>query len=212
MTSPDLHVERYLDRLAHADHDPILLEMEDYAQQSNFPAIGAQVGQLLYVLATTMGARRVLEIGSGFGYSAYWFCKAVGPEGEVILTEKDAPDAERARDYLTRAGFIDRVAIHIGEADETLLELPGTFDIIFLDARKTEYPYYQDRAMKRLRLGGLLIADNVLWRGKVAEEAAADDADTQALQQFNTRLFESPKLRSTIIPLRDGVSISVKVR
>jgi predicted O-methyltransferase YrrM len=210
MSSISKAIDHYLEHLAIPD-DPILKEMARHAEEVSFPYVGPLVGQLLYVLASAINAQRVLEIGSGFGYSAYWFCKAVGPEGEVHLTEKDAPDAAKAEEFLTRAGFADRIQLHRGEADELLLNIAGEFDVIFIDCRKREYPYFLDRCLSRLRIGGLLIADNVLWHGKVAHEAAPDDRDTLALQEFNQKIFHEPRLRSMIVPLRDGVSISVKV-
>ena len=203
-------VHDYIERFVVRD-DPILEEMERHAKEVNFPYIGPQVGRLLYVLSISIRAKRILEIGSGFGYSAYWFCRAVGPEGEVILTEKDKHDADLAREYLTRAGFADRYRIFDGEADACLLSVPGEFDVIFIDGRKKEYPYYLDRTLSRLRVGGLLIADNVLWDGKVAFPPEEGDEDTKAIQDFNRAIFNEPRLCSTIISMRDGVSISVKL-
>lgn len=203
------HMDGYLSQLLR-EHDPILAEMEERARATGLSCLGPVVGNLLRIQAELIGARRVLEIGSGFGYSAWWFSHAVGPDGEVHLTENDPADLELARDFLLRSGFADRTWLHAGEAAQSMANIPGDFDVLFLDGRKTDYLYFLEAGLSRVRVGGLIIADNVLLKGQVAEERTEDEA-VRAIQAFNRRIFAEPRLRSVIVPLRDGVSISVKV-
>jgi len=203
-------VERYLEHLV-MPSDPILQEMDAMAKERHFPYVGPLVGQLLMVLATSIQATRVLELGSGFGYSAWWFSQAVGPDGEVHLTERDPQNLALANDFLTRSGFADRIYLHSGEASQALVNIPGDFDVVFIDARKVEYPAFLDAAVSRVRVGGYIIADNTLWGGAVAHPASESDLDTRALQEFNRKIFRETRLRSMILPLRDGVSISLKL-
>jgi len=202
--------ERYAKQLC-ANDDPVLKEMEAQAHALEIRPLGPVVGQLLLVLATAVNARRVLEIGSGLGYSAYWFCKAVGPEGDVVLTETDPALAEHARRFLTLGGFADRITVHPVDADQTLLEVAGEFDIIFLNCQKADYPSFLDLTLSRLRTGGLLIANDVLAQHRVLHEDTSGDRDAQALKVFNQKLFREPRLASMIMPLHDGISVSVKV-
>lgn len=203
-------VEQYLEQLLNL-HDPILKEMDTLARERHFPYVGPLVGQFLYVLASSINANRVLELGSGFGYSAWWFCQAVGPDGEVHLTERDPQNVALAGDFLTRSGFAERIYLHSGEAANALMNIPGEFDVVFIDARKVDYPAFLDAAVSRVRVGGYIIADNTLWGGAVAHKADENDLDTRALQEFNRKIFREPRLRSMVLPLRDGVSISLKL-
>jgi predicted O-methyltransferase YrrM len=206
IVDPDL--DRYLHDLASPD-DPVLREMELVAHERNFPIVGPQVGRLLEVLARCTRARRVIELGSGFGYSAYWFARAVGPDGEVVLTEGSAERAEEARAYLARGGFLDRVRILVGDALDLLDRSEGEFDIVFNDIDKDRYPEVLDRAAGALRHGGLLVSDNMLWYGTVLD-AEADDPTTRGVRELTRALYASPDFETTLLPLRDGVSVSVR--
>ncbi len=201
-------VDRHLARLAEPS-DPVLREMEALGTERGFPIVGPQVGAMLEVLATAIGARRVLELGSGFGYSAYWFARAVGPEGLVVLTEGSAEQAREARDFMERGGFADRVRIEVGDGLAIARGLEGEFDIVFNDVDKHDYPSALDVALERLRLGGLFISDNMLWRGNVLADEAPD-ASTAGINELTRRLYASPELATTLIPLRDGVTVSVR--
>jgi predicted O-methyltransferase YrrM len=208
LVHPD--IDRYLGGLA-ASGDPVLEEMEGLARDRGFPIIGPQVGQMLYVLALTIGARRVLELGSGFGYSAYWFSRAVGPEGEVILTEGSDDKASEARGFLERGGFTDRVRVEVGDALEIAGRLDGEFDIVFNDIDKHDYGRAFDVALARVRPGGLFITDNMLWQGKVLDDDP-DDATTQGVKTLTRKLYASDEVAATLIPLRDGVTVAVRRR
>ena len=168
-------IEEYLRGLLGRDDDDVLREMESLADERDFPIVGRLVGVTLELLARAIGARRVLEMGSGYGYSAYWFSRAVGPGGEVHMTEGDPVNQEKALDYLKRAGLADRVHSHVGNALEIIDELSGDFDIVFCDIDKGDYPTAWAKARERIRVGGLYLCDNVLWSGRVAEETPEDD-------------------------------------
>ncbi len=191
--------------------DAIEQEMRAYAaERGAFPIVGPLVGRLLEQLARSVGARRVLEVGSGFGYSAYWFCRAVGQGGRVALTEYDPSNAEKARDFLGRAGFSDRIEVHVGDGIELASgAVPGPVDVAFFDLDKARYPLALAKLLPRVRKGGLLIADNVLWGGAVAKEV--HDEDTDGLREYTRLVLSHPQLFSTIVPLRDGVAASLKI-
>lgn len=203
---PD-EVERYLSDLLPA-RDPPLVEMEERAQRDRFPIIGPLVGTLCELLARAIGARRVFEMGSGFGYSTIWFARAVGDGGEVVHTDGDARNSTDARAYVERAGLAARVRFLVGDARDLLSAEAGPFDVIFCDIDKDGYPRALEIARPRLRAGGLLITDNTLWSGRVARD---DDApDTRGIRAYNAAAFAAPDLTSIIVPLRDGVAVSLK--
>lgn len=193
--------------------EPVLLEMEAHAAEEAFPIVGRNVGVTLEVLARSVGARRIMELGSGFGYSAYWHARAVGKDGEVHLTDGDPENEVRAADYLKRAGLADRVRFHVGDAVSALAQLDGDFDVIFCDIDKDGYPDAWRAAADRIRPGGLYVCDNVLWYGRVAIEDP-DDARphyTEAVLEHNRLVAEDERYVSTIIPTRDGVLVAIRV-
>jgi len=202
-------IERYLAGLS-AHDDAVLAEMERLAARRNFPIVGPQVGRLLEVLARSVGARRVLELGSGFGYSACWFLRALGPTGSVILTEGSAERASEAEAFLSRAGFSGRFRIEVGSALDIAGKLEGPFDVVFNDIDKHDYPAAYGVALRLLRPGGLFISDNMLWSGKVASPDAGDAA-TAGVIALTRRLYGSADFVSTIVPLRDGVAVAVRI-
>lgn len=206
MTIVDPQIDRYLHELANPE-DPVLREMEVLAAERSFPIVGPQVGRLLYVLARTISARRVLELGSGFGYSAYWFARAVGPEGLVVLTESSEDRAAEALAFLDQGGLADRVHVELGDALEISGAFNHEFDIVFNDVDKEQYPQVIDRAAAALRPGGLLISDNMLWFGTVLDPNPAQES-TRGVQELTRRLYESEQFETVLIPLRDGVTIS----
>jgi predicted O-methyltransferase YrrM len=206
-------IEEYLRGLLGGDEDDVLLEMETLAEERDFPIVGRLVGVTLELLARAIGARRVLEMGSGYGYSAYWFSRAVGPGGEVHMTEGDASNQEKALDYLGRAGVADRVHSHVGNALDIIEELPGEFDVIFCDIDKGDYPTAWTKARERIRVGGLYLCDNVLWSGRVAEDKPTDDVRpgwTEAIKEHNAAIVADPRYIQTVIPTRDGVMVALR--
>jgi caffeoyl-CoA O-methyltransferase len=196
-------------RLARFD-EPVLVEMEAEGERRRFPIVGRNVGVTLEVLARSIGAHRVMELGSGFGYSAYWFARAVGPDGEVHCTDGDDANAEAGRGYLERAGFADRVTYHVGDALESFSKIDGDFDVVFCDIDKLGYPAAWRAAAERIRVGGLYLCDNTLGfgGGTVLDNGDAPDA----IREHNQLIAEDERFISTIVPTREGVLAAVRTR
>jgi caffeoyl-CoA O-methyltransferase len=203
-------VERYIYSLL-PQRDTVLREMERYAAAYHVPIVGPACGRLLYQLARLIRARRVFEMGSAIGYSTLWLARAVGPAGTVYYTDSDTDNARRAEASLRRAGVLNRVRILVGDALEMFKSTKGQFDLIFNDVSKIQYPEVFSLAVPRVRAGGLFITDNVLWSGKVARAPKRGDAATRAILEFNRLVHKSPKLFTTIVPLRDGLAIGMKL-
>jgi predicted O-methyltransferase YrrM len=202
-------IESYMQqRLARFD-EPVLLEMEAEAKDRGFPIVGRTVGVTLEVLARSVGARRIVELGSGFGYSAYWFSRAIGADGELHLTDGDPDNETKALDYLGRAGLDGPVRYHVGDAVETLRSLDGPFDIVYDDIDKGGYPDAWREARERIRVGGLYVCDNVLWSGRVLDEEP--DGWTSAIIEHNRLIAEDERYVSTIVPTRDGVMVAARI-
>jgi caffeoyl-CoA O-methyltransferase len=171
--------------------------------------VSADEGRLLGMLVTLSGARRLLEVGTLFGYSAVWMARALGPGGHLDTIEFSPLHAQAAREWLERAGLGERVTVHEGPALEVLPGLEPTYDLAFFDAAKSEYCDYLDHALRLVRPGGLILADNVLWGGRVAAAGGDGDADVRGIRDYNARIAADPRLISTIIPVGDGLSVSV---
>jgi predicted O-methyltransferase YrrM len=204
----DPAIDRYLAALA-AHADPVLREMEGVALARDFPIVGPQVGRLLEVLARACGATRVLELGSGFGYSANWFLRAVGPSGTVLLTEGSLDNAKAADAFLTRAGFAGRFRIEVGDGLAIADALAPPFDVVFCDIDKQEYPRALPIARRLLRAGGLFITDNMLWDGKVLNPPEGDGV-TRGVLELTAALRAAPDFALTLVPIRDGLTVAVK--
>lgn len=200
-------IEAYLKRTGPSE-DPILLEMEERARREHFPIVGPLVGRILHQLTRISGASRILELGSGFGYSGYWFASALGDDGQIILTDSSDQNLASAKDHFERGAIRCQLECRSGDALETMDALPGSFDIVFNDVDKHAYPLVFEKAVQRLRPGGLLISDNVLIRGEVLDPS--DDESVQGILEYTRLIFNSPGFFSSIIPIRDGISISVK--
>jgi caffeoyl-CoA O-methyltransferase len=206
----DPRIEEYMaSRLARFD-EPVLLEMEAEAKERGFPIVGRNVGVTLEVLARAVGTRRVVELGSGFGYSAYWFSRAIEPDGELHLTDGDPANEKQALDYLGRAGLAKPVSYHVGDALESFAKLEGEFDVVYDDIDKDGYPDAWRAARDRIRIGGLYICDNVLWYGRVPDDGEPPDRVTPAIREHNRLIAEDDRYVSTIIPTRDGVLAAVR--
>lgn len=201
----------YLTSFAVRSDDAIAREMEAFAVAKSFPIIGPLVGKLVFLVAKSIDAKRIFELGSGFGYSAYWFAKAVGPTGAVTCTDGDKKNAALAEDYLRRAGLWNRITFHVGMAQEHFTKTKGEFDIIYNDVDKNQYPHVFELVASRVRSGGFYIADNALWSGRVVEKKVTDDVEpgwTEAIRKHNDMVFAHPEFEASIVPLRDGVVIA----
>jgi predicted O-methyltransferase YrrM len=201
-------VDQYMYSLL-PQRDAVLAQMESEAAKRNIPIVGPLVGRVLHQLALIHKAKTVFELGSAIGYSTIWWARAVGEEGKVIYTDGDRKNADEARGYFERAGVAHRINIKVGDALELLSEQKQEFDIVFCDVDKEDYPRAFRLAVSRLRKGGLLVADNVLWSGKVAEKNPAE-ASTKAILEFNQLLYSTPNLLTTILPIRDGIAVALK--
>ncbi|MBZ5546767.1 MAG: O-methyltransferase [Acidobacteriia bacterium] len=188
--------------------DEVLAEMEADAAKNDVPIVGPAVARVLYQLATISGAKKVFEMGSAIGYSTIWWARAVGDGGRVVYTDGDRKNAEKARRYFELAGVSQRITVRVGDALELLSEEKEPYDIIFNDVDKTDYPRVLRLALPRLKSGGLFITDNVLWSGKLTQPNP--DAETKAILDFNKLICEAKELFTTILPIRDGVSVCVK--
>lgn len=209
----------YLD--AHVpERDAELAAMEEYAKEHGFPIVGPAAGLFLYNIARIVGARRVLELGSGYGYSTAWFAKAVEANGggTVVHTVWDEDLSRMAREHLGRMGFAEAgssagngtsIEYVVGEALNATKTMSGPFDIVFCDIDKEAYPQAESVAYGLLEAGGLFITDNVLWSGKVVG-SDDQDAQTKAIKEFNQKMRDQTKWSSSIVPIRDGLMLGVK--
>ena len=206
-------IEHYLAGLNRAG-DPVLDAIALGNATRGLPLVDAEVGALLRVMATSIGAARILEIGTAIGYSGIWLARALPASGLLVTMELDEARAREARDNFARAGVSDRVSVVIGDAQLKLAKVSGPFDLIFQDGNKKLYSPLLDRLVALLRPGGLLITDNVLWDGEVVpgfqSSPRQNPDDTKAIIEYNERVAAHPQLLTSIVPLRDGLSISVK--
>ena len=202
--------ERYLERLL-PPRDPLLREMEERAAQEEVPISDPEVGRFLGILARATGARLIVEIGTAIGYGA--LCLARGaPEARVVSIDTDPQRLAVARGYLERAGVADRIELIEGAALDVLPRLPGPFDLAYVDAVKKEYRRYLDQLVPKLRVGGVVALDNLLWKGHVADPPEEEDADADALRAFNGYLMMHPQLQAVVLPFGDGLGVATKVK
>jgi len=201
-------IEEYLRKLT-PPPDSVREEMEQFGEAQRFPIIGPIVGQLCHLLARAIGAKRVFECGSGFGYSTWWFAHAVGEDGKVVHTDGSVGNSTLARAFLGRGGLGGRVAFEVGDAREILERTPGPFDVVFNDIDKDGYPDLLPIVRRKLRVGGLFICDNMLWSGCVL--SPAEDPDTRGVLELTRLLKEASDFTTTLIPVRDGVSVSLRI-
>ncbi len=205
--TPD--VAQWLRELADPKSDKLLAEMHQLAQERDFPIVGPEVGRLLAQVTRMLGAKRVFEMGSGFGYSTLWFARAVGEGGRVYHTDGDEENSRLARDFLGRAGVAERVVFSVGDARELLTSTVGQFDIVFCDIDKHQYPAAYDVFRERVRVGGAAIIDNLVWSGRVAR--GQSDRDSQGVREYIRRMWSNRTYLSSLLPIRDGVGLSLRL-
>ncbi len=204
-------VQAYLETLVPARH-PEMEVMEEYGRRTRFPIIGPAAGFFCYQTARLMQARRVFELGSGFGYSTSWFARAVKENGggEVYHVVWDEELSRQARGHMKRLGYEDIVRFEVGEAVESLRRAEGQFDLIFNDINKEGYPDSLPVIESRLRPGGVLLVDNALWHGRIFDPADNSGA-TVGVRSLTRRLTGNPRWITSLLPIRDGLFCAFRV-
>ena len=208
-----LEQAEYLDELLPAS-DELLTEMESYAAEHRVPIADREVARFLEITAGAINARRALECGMAIGYSVIHLLRGMGADGRVITIDPSDEMIKLADGYLTRAGLRERAQIERGYALEVIPRLNETFDLLFIDAVKEEYRGYLDLALPKLRIGGVIICDNLLWGGQVAGQIRSDDQkpSTEALREFNKYFVNHPQLRAEVLAVGDGLGYAVKIK
>jgi predicted O-methyltransferase YrrM len=205
-------VQEYLDSLV-PPRPAEMQAMEAYAREVRFPIIGPSSGYLCYQVARMIGARRVFELGSGYGYSTAWFARAVQENGggavHHVVWDEDL--SQRARRHLAALGFADIVQYQVGEAVQALRNTDGPFDLIFNDIDKRGYPDSLPVIAEKLRPGGVLIVDNMLWHGDIFDERD-QSPDTHGVREFTRRITTDPAWIASLVPIRDGLIVAYKKR
>jgi caffeoyl-CoA O-methyltransferase len=188
-----------------------MLAMEKYAAETDFPIIGPAAGYACYQVARMIGARSVFEMGSGYGYSTAWFARAVSENGGGVVHHVvwDAKLSQMAVGHLSRLGYESLIQYYVAEAVETLRAMEGPFDLIFNDINKEGYPASLPHIKEKLRSGGVLIIDNILWSGRIFDEADTSPA-TQGVRDFTRLITEDPDWSVSLLPIRDGLIVALK--
>ena len=199
--------------------DALVEEMDARADREGFPTVGPAVGGWLALLTRVVGARRVFEFGSGFGYSAYWFARELPANGTVVLTEVDREELEDARAYFERAGLADRAHFEHGDAIETVTEYQGPFDVALVDNEKSRYVEAFEAVRGKLREGGLVLADNAVTAGPIdradvlavlrGESVEASEA-SRGVADYLGHVRDADGFDTALLPLGEGVAVSVK--
>lgn len=204
-------IEIYLARLALKGELPlpVFQDMHVEASQRCFPIVGPEVGRFFRQLATLHRPRRILELGSGFGYSAQWWALGA-PEAEIHLTDWDQANLDQADNYAQRSGIAHRLRYHQGEALAIAAELAGPWDLIFCDINKEDYPKAVEFARQALRPGGVFVLDNMLRHGNVADPAAEQTESTRGVLEATRLLYEDPLWMCSLLPIRDGVAMAIR--
>lgn len=204
------NVQNYLTSLV-PPREPELQKMEEYADEKGFPIIGPACGYYCYQLTRMIQARSIFELGSGYGYSTAWFARAVKENGGGIVhhTVWDEDLSQRARGHLSALGSADVVEFHVAEAVETLRNTDGPFDIIFNDIDKEGYPDSLPIIKEKLRHGGLLIIDNMIWHGQILDPNN-HESSTDAIRRFTRDITTDLDWIVSLIPARDGMIVAYK--
>jgi len=194
--------------------DALFAEMEAFSAEHNVPSSDPEVALFLEITARALGAKRALEIGTAIGYGAITLARAMPTEGRVTTIDPSDERLRTAREFIRRAGVERQIEIVQDKALDALPRLNGPFDLAYIDAVKEEYPAYLELIVPRMRVGGVILADNVLWKGQVATGrllSPDQEASTAALTEFNRRFTTHPQLRAVILPFGDGLAYGVKV-
>jgi len=207
----DRKLEEYVQD--HSEQEPELLQQ--LARETHLKVLqprmlsGAYQGRLLALLSKLVAPKHILEIGTYTGYSALCLAEGLQPSGRLDTIDVNEELTDLQRKYFDTSGFGNQIFQHLGNAAEIIPKLSGTFDLVFIDADKEQYPLYFDLIVDRVRSGGLIISDNVLWSGKVIEKS--NDEATKALQIFNKKVVEDIRVEALLLPVRDGLTLLRKV-
>jgi caffeoyl-CoA O-methyltransferase len=203
----DPEVEAYAEAQTEPPDYVLVRLAEETREKTTMPAmmVGAVEGSFLGFLVRALGATRVLEVGTFTGYSSISMARALPPDGKVISIDVNAETTEIARRYAAEAGVVDRIDYRVGPGTELLAELEGPFDLVFIDADKDGYVDYYEAALPLLADGGLIVADNVLWSGRVV--SAPEDDSTRAIQRFNEHVRTDDRVESVMLTVRDGMTL-----
>ena len=205
-------IEKYIEDHSNPEDDILYDLYRETNLKTDHPRMlsGALQGQFLKMMAQLCQAENILEIGTFTGYSAICMARGMKQEGMLHTIDIKEEHYDMAHKYILKAGLENRITQHIGNALEVIPSLDQTFDMIFIDADKKNYPHYLDLVIDKLKPGGLIIADNVLWSGKVLEKIQKDDKDTPGVIAFNERIQKDPRLENVLLPLRDGLMLAHK--
>ena len=169
---------------------------------------GSYQGRLLALLAKMIGPKKILEVGTYTGYATLCMAEGLTTDGSIDTIDHNEELADMQRRYFDQSPYGSQIVQHLGEAKDVLKTLTGPYDLVFLDADKENYPHYFDLIIDKLKIGGILLSDNVLWSGKVLEKAA--DEATSALQEYNHKINTDVRVESVVLPIRDGLTITRK--
>jgi predicted O-methyltransferase YrrM len=193
--------------------DPLLARMEARAADRGYPISDPEVACLLAIVARLARPKLIVELGTNIGYGAIVLARAAGEGARVVTVEYASDLVEEARGFIGEAGLADRIEVRHGMAIPELEKLEGPIDLLYVDCVKEEYPRYLQIGAPKLSARGVILADNVLWRGQVARETPADTERERAaaLRQFNLALVSRPELCGVVLPLGDGVGLAVRI-
>lgn len=200
----------YLHDLQRPPYARVMERIEREVKEERQPAVGRGTGAILRSLVALAGGGRVLEVGTNVGYSGLWLAAGLRADGHLDTIELDATIARRAREHFAEAGVGSRVTVHEGAALDVLPRLDGPYDLVFIDAVKAEYPRYLDHALRVLRVGGVLTADNLFWQGGRVWDKEDKDAETEGVRVYTRRIFEDERFASSVVPSEDGLGVAVR--
>jgi predicted O-methyltransferase YrrM len=215
---PDV-TEQFARTLA-PDPDEIVAEMDERADREGFPTVGPAVGAWLRLLARLTDAERVFEFGSGYGYSAYWMAPALPADGEIVLTEIDADELDSAREYFRRGGYADRATFEHGDAIDIVDGYDGPFDVVLVDNEKHRYTEAFEAIREKVPVGGVVAADNAVEaaplefddvRALLAGEDIAASEASRGIADYLEHVRDDPAFETGLLPLGEGVAVSVRV-
>ena len=208
------HLEDYI--IKHSQQEPRILK--DLNRETNLKVLqprmisGAHQGRLLSIISKIISPTKILEIGTFTGYSTLCLSEGLTKDGRIHTVDINEELYDLQRKYFKKSPFNDNIIQHLGNALEVIPTMDNNFDLIFLDADKNNYPEYLDVLISKLKIGGVLLSDNVLWDGKVLNPISEKDIPTKAIVKYNKLLSQREDMDNVILPIRDGLTISRKIK